>query len=73
MLDAHPTRSCGNGPVRDAALIVAVNQQQMFRVASYGSLESYAKLLGKQEAVRKLRGEGLSPVVTACDGCQGAA
>ena len=43
------------GPVRDAALIVAANQQQMFRVASYGSLESYAKLLGKQDAVGSLR------------------
>lgn len=38
------------GPVRDAALIVAANQQQMFRVASYGSLESYAKVIGKQDA-----------------------
>ena len=39
------------GPVRDAALIVAANQQQLFRVASYGSLESYAKAIGKQDAV----------------------
>lgn len=38
------------GPVRDAALIVAANQQQMYRVASYGSLESYAKVIGKQDA-----------------------
>jgi ferritin-like metal-binding protein YciE len=30
------------GPVRDAALIVAANQQQMFRVASYGSMTHYA-------------------------------
>ncbi len=42
------------GPVRDAALIVAANQQQLFRVASYGSLESYAKTLGKQDAVKGL-------------------
>ena len=42
------------GPVRDAALIVATNQQQMFRVASYGSLKSYAKLLGKADAVKGL-------------------
>ncbi len=40
------------GPVRDAALIVAANQQQLFRVASYGSLESYAKVIGKQDAVK---------------------
>ena len=73
LLDVHPTGSCGNGPVRDAALIVAANQQQMFRMASYGSLESYAMLLGKQDAVRKLRREGHSPVVTARAGGQGAA
>ncbi len=38
------------GPIRDAALIVAANQQQMFRVASYGSLAHYAELIGKQDA-----------------------
>lgn len=43
------------GPVRDAALIVAVNQQQMFRVASYGSLAHYAELIGKQDAASDLR------------------
>ena len=42
------------GPVRDAALIVAANQQQMYRVASYGSLESYAKLIGKEDAAAGL-------------------
>ena len=42
------------GPVRDAALIVAANQQQMYRVASYGSLETYAKLIGKQDAAQGL-------------------
>ncbi len=46
------------GPVRDAALIVAANQQQMFRVASYGSLSHYAELLGKQDAAQGL-GESL--------------
>ena len=39
------------GPVRDAALIVAANQQQGYRVTSYGSLETFGKLLGKQDAV----------------------
>lgn len=42
-------------PVRDAALIVAFNQQQAYRVASYGSLVSYAKVLGKQDAVSELQ------------------
>ena len=45
--------------VRDAALIAAANQQQLFRVASYGSLMSYAKVIGKSEAVALL-GENLS-------------
>ena len=42
-------------PVRDAALIVAFNQQQAYRVASYGSLASYAKVIGKQDAVSDLQ------------------
>ena len=42
------------GPVRDAALIVAANQQQAYRVSSYGSLSAYAKLIGKQDAVKTL-------------------
>lgn len=42
-------------PVRDAALIVAANQQQLYRVASYGSLKSYAKLIGKPDAVADLQ------------------
>ena len=42
------------GPVRDAALIVAANQQQQYRVASYGSLEAYAKLIGKQDALKEM-------------------
>ena len=40
--------------VRDAALIVAANQQQMYRVASYGSLKSYAKTIGKADAIAEL-------------------
>ena len=43
------------GPVRDAALIVAANQQQAFRVASYGSMEAYAKAAGKTGALGPLR------------------
>lgn len=42
------------GPVRDAALIVAANQQQMYRVASYGCMKTYAELLGKQDAVAEM-------------------
>ncbi len=43
------------GAVRDAALIVAVNQQQMYRVAAYGSLRDYAGLIGKEDAVEELQ------------------
>ncbi len=43
------------GPVRDAALIVAFNQQQAYRVASYGSLKTYAELIGKGDAVSELK------------------
>jgi ferritin-like metal-binding protein YciE len=43
------------GPVRDAALIVAANQQQHYRVANYGSLATYADLLGKGDAVSGLK------------------
>ena len=42
------------GAVRDAALIVAANQQQMYRVAAYGSMKTFAKLLGKEEAAKGL-------------------
>ncbi len=42
------------GAVRDAALIVAANQQQMYRVAAYGSLRDYAGLIGKENAVEEL-------------------
>ena len=42
-------------PVRDAALIVAANQQQLYRVSAYGSLKSYAKLIGKEDAVSELQ------------------
>ncbi len=41
--------------VRDAALIVAANQQQMYRIASYGSMHQYAGLIGKQDAARELQ------------------
>lgn len=47
-------QSTDAGPIRDAALIVAANQQQLFRVASYGSVESYAKVIGKEDAVSEI-------------------
>lgn len=43
------------GPVRDAALIVAANQQQLYRVAAYGSFETYARLIGKEDAAEGMR------------------
>ena len=41
-------------PVRDAALIVAANQMQLYRVAVYGSLEHFAQLLCKSDAAQPL-------------------
>ena len=38
------------GAVRDAALIVAANQMQLYRVAAYGSMETFARLIGKDDA-----------------------
>lgn len=42
-------------PIRDAALIVAGNQVEHFEMASWGSLRTYAQLLGKQEAVNLIQ------------------
>ncbi len=42
------------GAVRDAALIVVANQQQHFRIGSYGSMETYAKLIGKANEAKGL-------------------
>ena len=41
-------------PVRDAALIVAANQVQHYRVAVYGSLAHYAELIGNTESAKTL-------------------
>ena len=38
--------------VRDAALIVAANQMQHYRIAVYGSMETYATLIGKQDVAQ---------------------
>ena len=48
-------QSSETGPVRDAALIVAANQMQHVRVANYGSLETYAKLIDKSDAAQGLK------------------
>ena len=50
----HMISNSDAGPVRDAALIVAANQQQHVRIGSYGSLETFAKLLGKQNEAKGL-------------------
>ena len=50
----HMIENTDKGPVRDAALIVAANQQQQYRVASYGSLKHYAELIGKSDAAKGL-------------------
>jgi ferritin-like metal-binding protein YciE len=42
-------------PVRDAALIVAGNQMTHYKMANYGSLRTYAELLGNQQAVSLLQ------------------
>ncbi|MDQ2844049.1 MAG: DUF892 family protein [Acidobacteriota bacterium] len=42
-------------PVRDAALIVAANQMQLYRVSVYGSLAHYATLVGKTDAAQGLK------------------
>lgn len=39
------------GPLRDAALIVAGNQAEHYEMAAYGSLRNFARLLGKQRCV----------------------
>lgn len=41
----------GEGPLRDAALIVAGNQVEHYETASYGSLRNFAQLLNKTKCV----------------------
>lgn len=42
-------------PVRDAALIVAGNQMAHYKIANYGSLRTYAELIGNQQAAQLLQ------------------
>jgi ferritin-like metal-binding protein YciE len=41
--------------VRDAALLVAANQMQHYRIAVYGSMAHYAELIGKTDVVEGLK------------------
>lgn len=41
-------------PLRDAALIVAGNQVEHFEIGNYGSLRSFAKLMGHDEIISLL-------------------
>lgn len=43
------------GPVRDAAIIAAAQKVEHYEIASYGTLATYAKLLGEKEALRLLK------------------
>lgn len=42
------------GPARDAALIVAAQKVEHYEIAAYGSLVTYAKMLGLKEAGKLL-------------------
>lgn len=42
------------GAVKDAALIGAANKVEHYEIASYGTLASYARLLGNKKAVKLL-------------------
>lgn len=43
------------GPLRDAALIVAGNQVEHYEMAAYGSLRNFAELMGNQQCVQSLQ------------------
>jgi ferritin-like metal-binding protein YciE len=46
--------AAASSPIRDAAIIAANNQIEHFEIAAYGSLASFAHLLGHEEAAGKL-------------------
>ncbi len=48
-------QSTDPSPLRDAALIVAGNQVEHYEMGSYGSLVSYAELLGHNEVISMLQ------------------
>lgn len=43
------------GPVRDAAIIAAAQKVEHYEIASYGTLATYAKLLGEKEVLQLLK------------------
>lgn len=43
------------GAVRDAAMIAAAQKIEHYEIASYGTLATYAKLLGEKEALKLLK------------------
>lgn len=43
------------GPVRDAAIIAAAQKVEHYEIASYGTMATYAKLLGETEALNLLK------------------
>ncbi len=53
------------GAVRDAAIIAAAQKVEHYEIASYGTMATYAKLLGEKEAMQLLK-ETLSEEKT-CD------
>ena len=42
------------GPVRDAAIIAAAQKVEHYEIASYGTMATYAKLLGEKEVMKLL-------------------
>ena len=42
------------GAVRDAAIIAAAQKVEHYEIASYGTLATYAKLLGEKEVLKLL-------------------
>ncbi len=53
------------GAIRDAAIIAAAQKVEHYEIASYGTMATYAKLLGEKE-VKRLLGETLDEEKT-CD------
>lgn len=48
----HILSAVGRGPVRDTALIAALQQVQHHQIATYGTLAAYAKILGRHDEKR---------------------
>lgn len=48
-------QSAGSGPAKDAMLISAAQRVEHYEMAAYGSLRTYAKLLGYDKEVERLQ------------------